>query len=193
MLFPIEQGPTHLCVLLSGWREVRPFAISRAFLARLGRQKMTRKVQLGLVVLIVIAAHGPAGCGPEPSVPSSPSPLASSQTPPTPPAVPQPLPTVHAWLPGLVFDSNVSLSGFVFETAQGVKVPIERAWVYCEQCGEETHAGMYTDKQGFFSFKGAWGTAFPISVRHDDYQDRGWRNVTLNNGNTRFDVELERK
>ena len=150
---------------------------------------MTRRVRLGLVVLIVIAAHGPAGCGPEASVPSSPSPLASSQTP---PAVPQPLPTVHAWLPGVVFDSNITLSGFVFELAQGVKVPIERAWVYCERCSEETHAGMYTDKQGFYSFKGVWGYAFPISVRKDDYQDRGWRDVVLN-GNTRFDVELERE
>ena len=150
---------------------------------------MTRRVQLGLVVVIAIAAQGFAGCGPEPSVPSSPSPLPSSQTLPT---LPQSPPTVHDWLPGVVFDSNITLSGFVFEIAQGVRVPIERAWVYCERCGEETHAGMYTDKQGFYSFKGVWGTAFPISVRRDDYQDSGWRNVILN-GNTRFDVELERK
>ena len=153
---------------------------------------MTRRVQLGLVVVIVIASHGLAGCGPEPSVPSSPSPLASSQTPATPPTLSQPLPTVHAWLPGVVFDSNTNLSGFVFEIAQGVKVPIERAWVYCERCGEETHAGMWTDKQGFYNFKGVWGYAFPISVSKDDYQDRGWRDVILD-GNTRFDVELKRK
>ena len=152
---------------------------------------MTRRVQLGLGVVIVIAAHGLAACGPEPSNPSSPSPLASSQTPPTPPTAQSPL-TVHDWLPGVVFDSNITLSGFVFEIAQGVKVPIERAWVYCERCGEETHAGMYTDKQGFYSFKGVWGYAFPIRVTKDDYHDRGLRSLTLD-GNTQFDVELERK
>jgi hypothetical protein len=149
---------------------------------------MTRRVQLGLVV-IMIAAHGFAGCGSRPSVASSPTPLASSQTPPT---LPQPPLTAHSWLPGVVFDSNTTLSGFVFERAQGVEVPVERAWVYCERCGEETHAGMWTDKQGFYSFKGVWGYAFPISVSKDDYRDSGWRDVILN-GNTRFDVELKRK
>ena len=109
-----------------------------------------------------------------------------------PPTLPQPPLTVHNWLPGVVFDSNTTLSGFVFERAQGVEVPIERAWVYCERCGEETHAGMWTDKQGFYSFQGVWGYAFPISVSKDDSHNRVWRDVILN-GNTRFDVQLERK
>src|SRR5688500_11676316 len=106
-------------------------------------------IQLGILVLI---AHGLAGCGAEPgrsSVPSAPS----SPTPPPPVVTVQ-----QAWPPG-VFAANVTLSGVVFERAQDVEVPIEGAWVYCELCGEETHSGMYTDKRGFYTFKGVWGSS----------------------------------
>ena len=152
------------------------------------------RVQLGIVVLI---AHVLAGCGaevgraPVPTAPSSPTPPASAVT------------GRPAWPPGL-FTPNVTLSGVVFEIVQDAEVPIERAWVYCELCGEETHSGMYTDNKGFYTFKGVWDNTFWISVIKDGYQDpRGptstglpdgyvRRDVTVN-GDTRFNVQLARK
>ena len=111
------------------------------------------------------------------------------------------------WTAGLaagVFDSNVTLAGEVFEIVQGKEVPVEGAWVYCELCTEETHAGMYTDNKGAYAFTGVWAKLFWISVTKPGYQDPrgstdtglpdGWlrRDVTIK-GNTRFNVELARK
>jgi hypothetical protein len=153
--------------------------------------KLTNRLQLGIVVLM---AQGLVGCGPEASVQVPSSPASPSSF--VPYVTIQPTP--------VGFVPNVTLSGVVFERAQGVEVPIERAWVYCEPCGEETHSGVYTDKQGFYSFKGVWGTAFSIRVTKDDYQDPpgptntgfpsgpGWRDVTIN-GDTRLNVQLARK
>ena len=155
---------------------------------------MTNRLQLGIVVLI---AQALAGCGAgQAPLPSAPSPSAPNVS----------VPTVITRPGGgpVSFAPNITLSGVVFERAQGVEVPIERAWVYCEPCGEETHSGMYTDKQGFYSFKGVWGTAFSIWVTKDGYQDPpgptntgfpsgpGWRDVVIN-GDTRFNVQLARK
>jgi hypothetical protein len=150
---------------------------------------MTNTIQLGLVVLI---AQGLAGCGTEagrvsmPSAPSSPTPSPSVVT------------VQQAWPPG-VFAPNVILSGVVFEIAEGVEAPIEGVAVYCELCGEETHTWASTDKNGFYSFKGVWGTSLSINVGKDGYQDppgfpsnRGWRGVTIN-GDTQFNIQLTRK
>jgi hypothetical protein len=155
---------------------------------------MTSSIQIGIVVLI---AQGLAGCGAEagrssvPSAPSSPTP-------------PQSVVTVQqAWPPG-VFAPNVTLSGVVFEITQGAAVPIEAVAVYCELCGEETHTWAYTDKKGFYSFKGIWGNSLSIQVGKDGYTDSpgppntgfpsgpGWRYVTIN-GDTRLDIQLVRK
>ncbi len=156
---------------------------------------MTRKVQPGLVVLIVIATHGLAGCGPE----------ASLQLPPSSPSSPSSfVPYVTIQPTPVVFAPNVTLSGVVFEITQGAEVPIEGVDVYCEACGEETHTWASTDKKGFYSFKGVWGASVSIMVGKDGYQDprgptntgfpNGYlrRDVTVN-GDTRFNVQLERK
>jgi hypothetical protein len=155
---------------------------------------MTRKVQLGLLVVIVIAAHGLAGCeaGAPLQMPSS-SPSSPSDF--VPYVTIQPTP--------VVFAPNVTLSGVVFEVAQGAEVPIEGVGVYCEACGEETHTWASTDKKGFYSFKGVWGTPVSILVGKDGYQDPpgtmnsplfgpGWRDVVIN-GDTRFNIQLARK
>jgi hypothetical protein len=143
---------------------------------------------------MVVASHGLAGCGPEtslqlpPSSPSSPSEFVGY--------VPiQPTP--------VVFAPNITLSDVVFEVAQGAEVPIEGVDVYCEACGEKTHTWASTDKKGFYSFKGVWGTPVSIKVGKDGYQDPpgttntpffgpGWRDVVIN-GDTRFNVQLARK
>ena len=157
---------------------------------------MTRRGQLSLVVVVVIAAQGLVGCGSEAvrsSVPSAPSPT-------SPPSVAtgrQPSP----WPPG-VFTANITLTGVVFERVQDSEVPIEGAWVYCELCTEETHAGMYTDNKGSYTFKGVWDNNLPISVSKQGYQDpRGTglpdgyarREVTIKGDTTQFNVELARK
>src|SRR5688500_11864522 len=124
---------------------------------------MTNRLQLGIVVLV---AQALAGCAAEagrasvPTAPSSPTPPASVTT------GRQPLP----WPPG-VFTPNITLAGVVFEIVQDREVPIEGAWIYCELCTEETHAGMYTDNNGVYNFKGVWDSAFWISVTKPGYQD----------------------
>jgi hypothetical protein len=157
---------------------------------------MTNRLQLGIVVLI---AQALAGCGPDavrssvPSAPSAPTPPPSVTT------GRQPAP----WPPG-VFTPNVTLSGVVFEIVQDAEVPIERVWVYCELCGEETHSATFTDNKGFYTFKGVWANSLPILVGKDGYQDPpgttypspygglGWREVIVN-GDTRFNIQLARK
>ena len=149
---------------------------------------MTKKVQLAVALSIVQVL---AGCGAgSSSMPSAPSPVAPSR-PVAPPA------------PGRFFP-NIALSGTVSELVQDRLVPIEKAEVYCEPCGQETHSSAYTDSKGFYTFTGVWGYTFSILVRKDGYQDppgpvnngfpsgSGWRTVTIN-GDTRFDVQLVRK
>jgi len=149
------------------------------------------KVQQGLVVLIVIGAHGLAGCGPE----------ASLQLPPSPSSPSSFVPYVTVGPTPVVFAPNVTLSGLVFEITRGAEVPIEGVGVYCEACGEETHTWASTDKKGFYSFKGVWGTSVSIMVSKDGYETApgppnpsgpGWRDVVIN-GDTRFNIQLERK
>ena len=156
---------------------------------------MTNRLQLGIVALI---AQALAGCGPD-AVRSS-VPTAPSSTPP--PAVTTG--RQRAPWPAGVFDPNIILAGVVFEVVQDKEIPIEGAWIYCELCTEETHAGMYTDNKGVYSFKGVWAHSLPILVGKDGYQDPpgttypsaygglGWREVIVN-GDTRFNIQLARK
>ena len=157
--------------------------------------QMTNRLRLGIAAAVV--AQCLAGCGTDagraslPTAPSSPTP------PPSRPTGPQP------WPPG-VFAPNVTLSGVVFEIVQHAEVPIERVWVYCELCGEETHSATFTDNKGFYTFKGVWANSLPILVGKDGYQDPpgttypssyggpGWREVIVN-GDTRFNIQLARK
>ena len=154
-------------------------------------------LQLAVLALIPLVL---AGCGAEPvrsSVPTAPSPTPPVPTPPVSiPTARQPSP----WPPG-VFTPNITLAGVVFEVVHDEEVPIEGAWVYCELCTQETHAGMYTDNKGVYSFKGVWvgDDAFWISARKDGYRDPpdtadwpGYREVTIN-GDTRFSIQLARK
>jgi hypothetical protein len=154
---------------------------------------MTRRIQSGLAVVIVIAgAHGLAGCGPE----------ASPQLPRSSPTSPSSfVPYVTIQPTPVVFAPNVTLSGVVFEITQGAEVPIEGVDIYCEACGEQTHTWASTDKKGFYSFKGVWGTSVSIMVSKDGYEAApgppdpsgpGWKNVVIN-GDTRLNVQLERK
>jgi hypothetical protein len=167
-----------------------PFAVSRVVSLFEGKKM---RIQLGIVIVIAQVLAGcaaDAGRAPVPTAPSSPTP------PPSAASVPQP------WPPG-PFAPNVTLSGVVFEIVQDAEVPIERVWVYCELCGEETHSGTYTDNKGFYTFKGVWGNAVPILVAKDGYQDPpgttyaspfgpGSRDVIVN-GDTRFNIQLARK
>ena len=151
-------------------------------------------VRLGMVVLLVQMLASCGADGSRASVPTAPS----LPTPPASVAAGRPF-----WPPG-AFDPNVTLAGEVFEIVQGREVPVEGAWVYCELCTEETHAGMYTDNKGAYAFAGVWDKFFWISVTKPGYQDpRGptktglpdghvRRDVTIN-GDTRFNVELARK
>jgi hypothetical protein len=109
-----------------------------------------------------------------------------------------------------VYMSDVTLSGVAFEETPTGRAPIERVWVYCEPCSEETHGGTYTDSNGFYSFTGVWidPAHFPtrIHINKDGYVDpaglptptppnpsgAGWREVVIN-GNTEFNVQLVRR
>ena len=143
---------------------------------------MTNRPPLGIVILI---AQALVGCGSEAvrsSVPSAPSA-------PTPP--PSVVTVQQAW-PSGVFAPNVTLSGVVFELAQGAEVPIEGVGVYCELCGEETHTWASTDKKGFYSFKGIWGNSVSIMVDKDGFEGPGWRFIAIS-GDTRLDIQIARK
>ena len=158
---------------------------------------MTNRLQLGIVVMI---AQALAGCGPDAvrsSVPTAPS------TPTPPPSTLTAAQMLAA--EGIVFNPTRTLSGFVYEIVEAGEAPIEGVRVYCEPCTEETHASAYTDKNGFYSFTGVWGTTFSIWVTKDGYGDPpgskpntgfpqgpGWRDVTIN-GDTRFSIQLARK
>lgn len=151
---------------------------------------MINSVRLGIALLV---AQGLAGCG-----------ASGRSSMPTAPSLPGPATSVAQAAPA-VFAPNVTLSGLVFERIDDAQVPIEGVDVYCEPCGEETHTRTYTDKKGFYSFTGTWGSAFSILVRKEGYQDPpgmpinrgfpngpGWRDVTID-GDTRFDIELVRR
>lgn len=154
---------------------------------------MTKRVQLAVALVIAQLLTGCGGTSWQtPSAPSrvAPAPAASST-----PVMTQ---TPAGFVP------NITLSGTVYEIVQDARVPIEGADIYCEPCLELTHSWATTDRNGFYSFTGVWGTYFPISVGKKGYEDppgtrstsgfpgSGWRDVTIN-GDTRFDVQLVRK
>ena len=156
---------------------------------------MTNRMQTGIMLSALVL--GLSGCSGSNSSSTSPSirPPVSTQPSFLPPA------------PGYLIE--VTLSGVVSEETLNGRAPIEGVWVYCEPCGAETHSGMYTDSNGFYSFLGVWTDRgrFPtrLWVSKEGYADPeglptptypypgpGWREVVVN-GDTRLDVQLVRR
>lgn len=157
---------------------------------------------------VLLLALGWGGCGGtnSPAAPLMPSPL-------------PPQAVIPAPVPGSVFPpgtlTGVSLSGVVYELTPSGRTPIERAIVYCELCGAQTHTFAYADDNGAYHFSGdlakgggvwlARGVPTPIAVGYynRDYEDPpglpavrngpGWREVLIDGEDTRFDIELVRR
>ena len=153
----------------------------------------------------VMLALGLAGCGgadspPTTLTPSSPTPLVS----PSPPGA----------FPGGTL-RNVGVSGVVYELTATGRVPIPKAYVYCEVCSAETHMFNIADENGFYQFSGdvasgggVWVTpGIPTEIYvgtsyNPNFKDppgvtpsrrgAGWREVLID-GDTRFDIELVRR
>jgi len=90
----------------------------------------------------------------------------------------------------LVPRATFTLSGVVFEvTPTGLQVTVEGVWV----TESYFHAGVWTDRNGFYSFRGPFGTGLndSIGVSKEGYES-GWRDVTIN-GDTRLDVQIVRR
>ncbi len=161
---------------------------------------------LGLAGLVL--ALGLGGCG---GFDSPVTPVTPSQVPPQ-AVVPAPAPG-SLFPPGYTL-RGVSLSGVVYELTPKGRIPIARAIVYCEPCGEQTHTFATADDKGFYHFSGdlasgggvwVFPRAFtPIAVGfyNKDYEDPpglptmghgpGWREVLID-GDTRLDIELVRR
>jgi hypothetical protein len=170
------------------------FTSSEAFQVSNTEIAMTHRIRSAFVLSVLVV--GLAGCShaPPPYAPTAPSAPV--------PARPSPDPAVYM--------PDVTLSGVAFEETPIGRAPIERVWVYCEPCSEETHGGTYTDSNGFYRFTGVWidPAHFPtrIYISKDGYGDpaglptptppnpsgAGWREVVIN-GNTQFDVQLVRR
>jgi hypothetical protein len=95
------------------------------------------------------------------------------------------------------------LSGLVFEVTESGRVPIEGVELYCDGCGSPVgHTFVHTDTDGLYSFAWTLNGLNPVFVTKAGYAiadasrtllDRGGMvNVTVN-GDTRFDIQLERR
>lgn len=94
------------------------------------------------------------------------------------------------------------LAGVVFEVTSGAAVPVERASVYCDSCGDGGHSWLETDSQGRYAFPAVYNGTTPIIITKDGYfvvapsrtlQDGSGMKDVLVNGDTRFDIELVRR
>ena len=155
---------------------------------------------------VLVVALGLGGCGgsDSPVWPLTPSPL--------PPQTVVPAPAPGSWLSGHTL-RGVSLSGVVYELTPTERMPLARAIVYCEKCGEGTHTFATADDNGLYHFSGdlpsgggVWvapGVPTILAVDYNkDYEDPpglprmgygpGWREVLID-GDTRFDIELVRR
>jgi hypothetical protein len=109
----------------------------------------------------------------------------------------------------------VGVSGVVYELTATGRVPIPKAYVYCEVCSAETHMFNIADENGFYQFSGdvasgggVWVTpGIPTEIYvgtsyNPNFKDPpgvtpsrrgpGWREVLID-GDTRFDIELVRR
>jgi hypothetical protein len=168
---------------------------------------MTQGTRTGIVCALVL--EGFVGCGSYSSPPTAP---AQVQPPPVvaqpaaPPAAP-PSPGAP-YGPGYVLTA-VSLSGVVTERTAAGQTPLEDVRVYCDACGAVGHTWQFTDKNGRYTFHGdlasgggvwlapAYGT--PLFVEKDGFvavmppaDAIGQVSVKMN-GNTEFDVQLQRR
>jgi len=168
---------------------------------------MTKRTRKGIVYAIV--AQGLVGCGSYSSPPTAPAqvqpPVVVSQPVPSPAAPPSP---GFIYGPGYVL-TGVSLSGVVTERAASEQTPLENVRVYCDACGITGHTWQFTDKNGRYSFHGdlasgggvwlAAGNATPLFVEKEGFVavlpplDRSGQVSVKMNGNTEFDVQMQRR
>ena len=95
------------------------------------------------------------------------------------------------------------LSGVVFEVTESGQVPIEGVELYCDGCGSPVgHTFVLTDAAGLYSFSWTLNGPNPLFVTKAGYAivdpsrmllDREGRVKVTVNGDTRFDIQLERR
>jgi len=163
----------------------------------------------GTAIAYTLVALGLLGCGSYSSPPTAPAQVQ------LPPVVAQPVPPPLAPpSPGFIYGSGyvltgVSLSGVVTERTATGQTPLEDVRIYCDACGATGHTWRLTDKNGRYSFHGdlasdggVWlapGFATPLVVEKEGFVavlppvDRGGQISVKMNGNTEFDVQLQRR
>ena len=159
--------------------------------------RLTGRAAFGHLLSLLLLLTGLSGCGGTDSLPSGPSVV--------PPQAVVPRPGIPTWLDGYVLTA-VSLSGTVYESTAGGRVPIAGALIYCELCGELTHTWATADANGFYSFSGnlaegggIWlsaGTPTPVWVQAPGYHEAGGLfgpKEVLIVGDARLDFELVRR
>ena len=72
----------------------------------------------------------------------------------------------------------MSLSGVVFEIADGGRVPIEGVELYCDSCGEFGHTATYTDANG--RLQNEWVDTMEVYATPFDTPIPGYGNQTVN-------------
>jgi hypothetical protein len=117
--------------------------------------------------------------------------------PPTAPSVPTPTPTPSPAPAPTTPVVTYTLSGTIFEVMPTGRVPIEGVTVYCDSCGSPTgHTYVYTDADGLYSLEWSQNGATELQVGKTGYAVVGKANeflIATVNGDTRFDIELERR
>jgi hypothetical protein len=95
------------------------------------------------------------------------------------------------------------LSGTVFEITETGRMPIDDVELYCDSCGSpDGHSYVHTDANGFYSLAWTMNGVHPLFVRKPGYEifdpdhtlrDAFGRIDATVNGDTRFDIRLEKK
>lgn len=153
-----------------------------------------------LTAVVLLLAHGLAGCAGSAASPTPPGPVPQASAP----------PSGLSYVDGYTL-VGVSLFGMVSETTAAGLTPLAAVTVYCDSCGAFGHTWTKTDTNGYYSFSGdlasgggLWlsGAPTPLWVEKDGYQDPpelarsptlpsgpGWREVRITT-DTRFDIQL---
>jgi len=165
---------------------------------------VTNGTRRGIVYALV--AQGLVGCGSYSSAPTAPGqvPVAVAQPVPSPAASP----SSGIYGPGYVLTA-VSLTGVVTDRTTAERTPLEGVRMYCDACGITGHTWQFTDKNGRYTFQGdlasgggVWlapSYATPLFVEKDGFVvvmpsvDAAGQVSVKMNGNTEFDVEMQRR